>query len=69
MRQHHKRTILTTFRYIKYTNLKKEIRGYGYSYSFKKYLASLRLSFLGILLAGKFFHLQIPYIIVPDPGL
>ncbi len=23
MRQHHKRTILTTFRYIKYTNLKK----------------------------------------------
>ena len=63
MRQHHKRTILTTFRYIKYTNLKKEIRGYGYSYSFKKYLASLLLSFLGILLAGKFFHLQIPYII------
>lgn len=63
MKQHNKRAMLKTFRYIKYTNLKKEIRGYGYSYSFKKYLASLFLSFLGILLAGRFFHLQIPYII------
>ncbi|MBS7006960.1 hypothetical protein [Anaerostipes sp.] len=49
-------------RYLKYTNLKKEIHGYGYSYSFKKYLFTLFLSFAGILLAGRFFHLKIFYI-------
>lgn len=58
-----KRGILKAFRYIKFTNLKKEIHGYGYSYSFHKYLIALLLSFLGILLAGRFFHLKITYIV------
>lgn len=56
------RRSLRGLQYLKFTNLKKEIHGYGYSYSFKKYLFTLFLSFVGILSAGRFFHLKPSYI-------
>lgn len=51
----------SVFRYFKFSNIQTEINGYGYNYSFSRYLFGLAISFVVIFFAGKFFHLQTKY--------
>ncbi|MFR1888437.1 MAG: hypothetical protein ACLSX0_01535 [Anaerostipes caccae] len=51
-------------RYFHFKNLKTEIRGYGYEYSFQKYCFTLLGAFLGIFAISKLLTLQGAYTVV-----
>lgn len=49
---------------INFTDMSMEIRGYGYTYSIKQFIAQLLLSYVLLIIAGTFFQLHPTCIII-----
>lgn len=59
-----KRSVDSWFEYLKFSNLQRELKGYGAEYSSKKYILLVFLSFLGVAVVGYYLNLEPLYLVI-----